>query len=957
MEIDASLMEIFLGEVGSYTAILEDVDASMEAKGDAAHGLKGITAMLGFDLLSQIAAKLEKEIRAGESSNLKEALTKIKKAIVLIKKSRRDDGSHSGTLDALDGNQENQSAEFSVKKKETKKEKKEGKKSHVEKESQRQEKKVNEIAKTEEEENDAEWDDETTAMLSAIFQEEAQELICGMERALETLTEDNSNKDAINELFRQAHTIKGAGATVGLSELSKAAHNLENEFEKIRSGSRKVTSTDIKTFLHAVEILTKMVAECHDPNALEKHNRELLTVLADKSADEPNQAAHSGPSKTSDTATHPQHSAGSPATTNSHGLSNAAPHVLCEDRKKKAKEGKAKELKKVDEQREYKPAPELRKEDRRSGGRRDEDLRIIRIPVERVDSLMDSVGELVFARTRIHRRTDELAGLLKDISLSHRALRNTLVGIGLRALDHRLLQRFSEVEVEFADEVSNLERAVANLSQETDWLRRLTATIQEGLIGLRMMSVSFLMTRLKRAAREMARKLEKEITINLEGEDTELDKSVAERLTEPLIHIVRNALAHGIETREERKAAGKNPEGQIAISAKTEGEYVLIEVSDDGKGIDLRKVRSTVIKKKLLPKSKVQRLRDEKAIELIFLPGFTTKETADQISGRGVGLDSVMESISALSGEINVKSKKGKGTTFFLRLPLLTTITNALLFKVGGEVYALSLTHVGETVLFAEDEVNASLEGNGTIQVKGEKIRLVDLPRLLGVERKGKTDKVQGFIGKWGSEKFAVTCDRVIGPREIVVKPLGDLLASLPHYCGATISGAGKVQLVLDAAALAKSAGATMFHDRGFERDPQKSPRVLLCDDSRSIREVVSRILLHAGFEVEKANDGWDAWERMNGTEIDLLLTDLEMPRLDGYGLIERVRREEKFSRLPIIVLTSRTGETNKKRAGEVGANRFVTKPVNKRVILKHIQDLLPTNGSHKRFTSAQKTP
>ncbi len=943
MDIDASLMEIFLEETGIYLQILQDPQASRESKGNAAHGLKGIAAMLGFESMSIVAAKLEHEFRSSGEPDTEFELNEIILIVQKIKDSREPDGSFRDFVKKKPTDRESSEKPLTTAPQETTTPKvkkplaadvktpvirrvpspatlkikplavpapKETSAQHPLPETAASSKTVSasrpKISK-DAAGKESEWDDETAAILRSIFQEEAREHIDGMERSLETLKKDLNNTGAVNELFRYAHTMKGAAATVGLNSISNAAHRLEDNFEKIRSGSKHLTSAELNHCLHGVEILNKMVSEYSDDETLKKWNLELdkaLTGVPEK--------AHKKKKKTSD-----------------------------------------KLEKKSADQAVYEPAENLRKDDRRLSGRRDEDRRIIRIPVERVDALMESVGELVFARTRIQRRTEELAGLLKDISLSHRGLRTTLVGIGLRSLDHALLQRFSEVEVEFADEVSNLERAMANLSGETDWLRRIAATIQEGLISLRMMSISYLMARLKRSARETARELSKDISIELEGEDTELDKTVAERLAEPLIHLVRNAVGHGIESAAERRSANKPVEGRVRIAAHTEGEYVLIEISDDGKGIDLRKIRSQVLKKGLMPKRQLQKLSNEKAMELIFLPGFTTRDSVDSVSGRGVGLDSVRESISALSGEINVTSEKGKGTSFFLRLPLLTTITNALLFKAGGEVYALPLTHVEETLLLDEKEVDKAKTRDRTIDVRGEKIRLVDLHELLGVEKKAKSNHIHAICGRWSSQRFALICDKIVGPREIVVKPLGGLLAPLPHYCGATISGAGKVQLVLDAATLARSVGSSaLYYKRGFIEDQRKGPRVLLCDDSRSIREVVSRILLHAGYDVEKANDGWDAWERMHGTRVDLLLTDLEMPRLDGYGLIEKVRREEKFSGLPIVVLTSRTGEANRRKAEHAGADRFVTKPVNKRIILKQIDDLLTPQKNHNQETN-----
>jgi chemosensory pili system protein ChpA (sensor histidine kinase/response regulator) len=923
MEIDDALMEIFLTEAHAYLEVLNDPRKGSKEKGDAAHGMKGVAAMLQFQELSEEAAVLEKQLREGDDSELSARVVAIEKHLARI------EGEAAGQPGG--GRSDQPPAEGS-----------EGEVSDPE-ETDPEEKNLSagdgeELGPTPEESAaEEEWDAETAAMLQSIFKEEAQEHLANMESCLERLREDIQDAGAVNELFRAAHTLKGAASTVGLAQIGQAAHKLENRFEDVRSGKRCLDERGLDVCLEATAVLDEMAACGGCPSTLQKLTSKMEQILeseADAARTEPGQATRRPKKKNT----------GEPAKKKGgRRKMSVAPSVPSVESAATARAAeKSSNRRRIGRTPTYAPSPERRSSDRRHGDRRDEDRRIIRIPVDRVDSLMDSVGELVFARTRIQRRTDEVAGLQKDLAGSHRALRTALTGVGLSSADQKLLQRLSEIEVEFADEAANFDRAITGLLEEAEWLRRLTSTLQEGLIGLRMMSVKFLMARLRRAAREVARAQDKRIEVILEGEETELDKSVAERLIEPMVHLIRNGVGHGIEPPKKRSANGKDPQGKIYVKASQQGENVLLEVADDGRGIELDAVRETVIRKGMMTRRELAGLSDDQVLQLIFRPGFTTRTEADDISGRGVGLDAVSESIGALSGELHVESKPGEGTRFVLRLPLLAAITNALLFKVGGEVYALSLSHVEETLLLSEKQVRQSKRNRGIVSIGDEVYPLLDLSQLLEVETKRHGRHVPAFLGRWGHQKLVAICDKMIGPREIVVKQLGGLLAPLPYYCGATISGAGKVQLVLDAAALARAAmsrTAAKSKRTGLERSEAR--RILVCDDSRSIREVVSRILLQAGYKVELASDGWDAWERMSAAAVDLLLTDLEMPRLDGYALIERVRRAETYQKLPIVVLTSRTGQANRKRAMDAGATSFLTKPVNKRIILEKLGSLL----------------
>lgn len=580
---------------------------------------------------------------------------------------------------------------------------------------------------------------------------------------------------------------------------------------------------------------------------------------------------------------------------------------------------------------------------------RGEDERLIRVNAERFDALLSDVGEIVFRRTLIERRSEELTGLVRDFGRSHQGFRAALGELrNLRGAEGHA-QRFSELEVEFADELSNFERAETGLREETEGLRRDAAHLQDGLTRIRLLSVRYLFARLRRAVRDIAHTEGKQVVLQTEGEDTEIDRLVAEKLADPMIQIIRNAVAHGIEAPTLRREHGKPEAGAVTISATQEGNFVTLEVRDDGGGIDLPSVRAALVARSLMSAEEAEEAPAEELTAAIFLPGLSTRRSADAVAGRGVGLDVVRDAIVKLGGEISVTSERHRGTRFVVRMPLSTAVTNALLFKSGGEVYCIPVRHVVETRYVKPEEIHPH-RGRSAITVRGRPLPLLQLAELLSVEPRRQGKFLATLVLRHLEFEFALSVDKIVGPREIVLRKLGPLLDPLDLYSAATISGAGKVQLVLDVPTLHRWASAWRTLPslgQGAKPAPRERPRVriLVCDDSRSIRQVVSRILAEEGFDVELAADGWDAWERMSSLRVDLLLTDLEMPRMDGYALVEKCRRDPLLRELPILVLSSRTGEESQRRAERAGANGFLFKPVNRRVIVTRIQEVLQALG------------
>ncbi len=518
----------------------------------------------------------------------------------------------------------------------------------------------------------------------------------------------------------------------------------------------------------------------------------------------------------------------------------------------------------------------------------------VRVEVERIDELMDAASELVFDRTRLQRRLQDLDA------------RARMIG------DAEIL------------------RHAAALADDIEGLRRTSATLQDRIRRVRRVEIGRLFARLSQPVRELARKEGKELTLALAGEETEIDKALVERIAEPLLHLLRNAVAHGVEAPEVRAAFGKSRVATVTLTARQAGDAVEIIVADDGQGIDLDGVRRALVAAGRVDAEAAASLDEVSLYAALFEPGISTRVAADDVAGRGVGLDAVREALARLHGTVSVTSTAGRGAAFTVRLPLTTVVQDALLFKVGGQVYAVPAARVDEIVDVTPSDVelgDVERLRRGTFTLP-----LVRLGALLGVPPPpGASERRAALVINDGDFVFAVTCDKVIGPREIVVRSLGPLFTNLPLYAGATISGAGKVQLILEVPRLAEIARHGVHHDR-----PARAhglPRVLVVDDSRAIREAASLILGQGGYATDAVADGWDAWELLQDRPFHALVTDLEMPRLDGWELVARVRRTPELAALPVIVVSSRAAAT-RVRVLAAGADAVVDKPLRRKALL-----------------------
>jgi chemosensory pili system protein ChpA (sensor histidine kinase/response regulator) len=481
---------------------------------------------------------------------------------------------------------------------------------------------------------------------------------------------------------------------------------------------------------------------------------------------------------------------------------------------------------------------------------------------------------------------------------------------------------------------------------------RVSTELQEGLMRTRMVHFGGLASRLRRIVRQTGRELNKEVELDIVGETSEVDRTVLDRIVSPLEHMLRNAVSHGIEKPEDRAAAGKQEVGHVNITVDREGGEVVIIVKDDGKGIDAKAIREKAIEKKLLDED--SKLSDRDVLQYIMQPGFSTAEKVTQISGRGVGMDVVDSEIKLLGGVLEIDTVKGMGTTFTIRLPLTLAINHALLVNVGEEIYAVPLNSIEGVVRISGPELQQFYDsGKSSYEFAGSAYNLKHLGYLLHGQQGDYSRSGQLFpvlLARAGDQSVALHVDELIGRREIVVKPVGAQISTVRGISGATILGDGRVVLILEMNALV--LGDAVFHISESEAaeeanqisanvEEEREKIVMVVDDSITIRKVTERMLSRHNMKVVTAKDGIDALAQLQEIKPDVMLLDIEMPRMDGYEVATHIRNDERLKDLPIIMITSRSGAKHKDKAMAIGVDKYLGKPYQEDDLIKNIQELI----------------
>jgi chemosensory pili system protein ChpA (sensor histidine kinase/response regulator) len=616
-----------------------------------------------------------------------------------------------------------------------------------------------------------------------------------------------------------------------------------------------------------------------------------------------------------------------------------------------------------------------------------EDREVVRVSYARLERLMNLVGELVIGRGRLEQRLRALEQLSEQVL----AFKSRLIGSvqtfeekytftyqsapgpsvepasqGVPGLSdfssleldkyddfNILARRISEITADISESMAQLNGSIRQAQDDMGQLQQLTLSMRDEIARTRMVPIGTPFTRFRRAIRDIARASDKQVSLVTSGEHTEVDTGVVERLVDPLIHLVRNAVYHGIESPAERVAKGKPATGTVYLHAAHRGNSIIVEVEDDGAGLDYDKIRAKAVQLGLVRADHAQTLSEADTLKFIFVPGFSTAEKIGEQAGRGVGLDVVNQVIESMGGRIDVESLPGVGTKFTLSLPLTLLIATALLVRTGEERYAIPLPGIREVTMPAASALQ-HVGDHVMLQVGEETIEVHSLPHLLRRQRGEVNPTTPVVIVRAAMGPIGLAVDELLGRQEIVIKTLGSLkpLEDSP-FGGATVDPEGRVILVIDPSRLmARRPGSAPTLDaasgpggvatESLETEADQGERgqstILLVDDSLSVRKFVGRMLESAGYQVETAVDGEDGLRKASATNYQLIITDLEMPKLNGFEVVQALRSRPQTRQTPVLVMTTRAGDKHRQMAINMGATGYVAKPVDEQTMLREVQ-------------------
>jgi chemosensory pili system protein ChpA (sensor histidine kinase/response regulator) len=604
---------------------------------------------------------------------------------------------------------------------------------------------------------------------------------------------------------------------------------------------------------------------------------------------------------------------------------------------------------------------------------------LVRVRADILDRLVNQAGEVSIARSRLENEVNNLRTSLSDFQENLGRLRRQLREVemqaesqiasrmsiaGEREFDPLEFDRFTRLQeltrmmAESVNDVASfhegLMRSVDSANADLNQQARMTRDLQQDLMRVRMVPFASISERLFRVARQSAKEVDKRVNLDIRGGAVEMDRSVLERMAAPFEHLLRNAIVHGVETRTERAAQGKEETGELLVQVSQQGNEVVLEFSDDGAGLDLERIRAKARRVGLIGEDEVS---DADAVKLIFEPGFSTADTLTELAGRGVGMDVVQSEAQALGGRVETRSEAGKGTRFTIRLPLTLAVTQVVLVSAAGRTHALPAGMV-EQVLQMKEGALAEASARGAVVMQGQHIGLRYLPNLLG-ERAAQPVQQRSspvLMLHSGGARIALHVDEIVGNREVVIKNIGPQLARMPGIAGATVLGSGEIVLILNPVALQLHVDANPELEQATQRinapsgaaaAAQEAARaasatIMVVDDSLTVRKVTQRLLEREGYSVMLAKDGVDALEQMQDRQPDLMLVDIEMPRMDGFDLTRNIRGDERTREIPIIMITSRSADKHRNYAMQLGVNAYFGKPYQDTILLGAIAGLLP---------------
>ncbi|GAA6846684.1 chemotaxis histidine kinase/response regulator CheAY2 [Helicobacter pylori] len=783
---------------------------------------------------------------------------------------------------------------------------------------------------------------------------EAFEMNEQLDQDLVELEHNPEDLDLLNRIFRVAHTIKGSSSFLNLNILTHLTHNMEDVLNRARKGEIKITPDIMDVVLRSIDLMKTLLVTIRDTgsdtnngkeNEIEEAVKQLQAITSQnlegakegtkEAPQKENEKEVKKEAKKENIKENQENKAKAPTakdfasdnpladepdldyTNMSAEEVEAEIERLLNKRQEADKERRAQKKQEAKPKQEVAPktetpktetpkteTPKAPKTETKAKAKADTEEnkapsigveQTVRVDVRRLDHLMNLIGELVLGK-------------------------------------NRLIRIYGDVEERYDGE-----KFLEELNQVVSSISAVTTDLQLAVMKTRMQPVGKVFNKFPRMVRDLSRELGKSIELIIEGEETELDKSIVEEIGDPLIHIIRNSCDHGIEPLEERRRLNKPETGKVQLSAYNEGNHIVIKISDDGKGLDPVMLKEKAVEKGVISERDAEGMSDREAFNLIFKPGFSTAKVVSNVSGRGVGMDVVKTNIEKLNGIIEIDSEVGVGTTQKLKIPLTLAIIQALLVGVQEEYYAIPLSSVLETVRISQDEIY-TVDGKSVLRLRDEVLSLVRLSDIFKVDAilESNSDVYVVIIGL-ADQKIGVIVDYLIGQEEVVIKSLGYYLKNTRGIAGATVRGDGKITLIVDVGAMmdmAKSikVNITTLMNESENTKSKNSPSdyiVLAIDDSSTDRAIIRKCLKPLGITLLEASNGLEGLEMLkNGDKTpDAILVDIEMPKMDGYTFASEVRKYNKFKNLPLIAVTSRVTKTDRMRGVESGMTEYITKP------------------------------
>jgi chemosensory pili system protein ChpA (sensor histidine kinase/response regulator) len=833
-----------------------------------------------------------------------------------------------------------------------------------------------------------------------IFLEEAEELLENCEGTLNKIIAEPDSAEHIRQLQRNMHTLKGGARMADLTPIGNLTHNLESLVVMVDDKKVTADKTVFDLLQESLDILTTMLASVKKRQSLvsasdlnnriemimrgevvEKRSVERFDVdlseLEPTDVDEPEDIDISDllPESSDETDT---------------VQDVTAETGTVEDVSKQEPEQNEPEQLEAEQQEPEQPVaeePHRRKDDKEKEqphwGERATDINYkesqeqVRVRADLLNNLVNYAGEVNIHHARMGKQITDFGFNLSELTQTVVRLKEQLRKLEIEteiqirsgyekeadnfddSFDPLEMDQYSTMQQltrslsETAGDVESINEILTDITRDSETLllqeARISTDLQEGLMRTRMVRFGGLSSRLRRIVRQVSRELGKEVEVDIVGESIEVDRTVLDRIIAPLEHILRNAVAHGIETPEARKVLSKNETGKISIEVDRQGTDIVINVKDDGAGINVDKVREKAIKQGYIEAD--SDLSDHDILQFILQSGFSTADEVTQVAGRGVGMDVVDSEIKQLGGVLNIDTRHGMGTEFDIRLPLTLAINQALLVKTSDDIFAVPLTSIEGVVRVTGLELQRFYDSdNSHYEFNGVEYELKHLGGLLTGNQPDYSKQLLLYpvlLVHVGDQHFALHVDDLIGRREIVIKPVGMQIGAVRGIAGATILADGRVVLILEMSALVVAESLFKPHIpvevEAEQAVADDKISVMVIDDSITIRKVTERMLLRHGIEVVLAKDGVDATNQLQDHIPDLMLLDIEMPRMDGFEVASYVRNDERLKNVPIIMITSRTGSKHKEKAMKIGVNRYLGKPFQEDDLVNNINEILHT--------------